>query len=138
MWLHRCYNREMVSIPFCNEETDVDAFRKGLFPNRELYKLLTKFNCTTMEDVLAQVWVEIRWEEDELHHGSRSSYDNRGEERCNKRPFQPFDWQITSYSIEPYPKDRRELFQDKKCPLDGPIAKLIERLDALADRTSIP
>ena len=39
-----CFNREKVSIPFCNQETATDAFRKGLLLDRELYKDLTKFN----------------------------------------------------------------------------------------------
>lgn len=54
------FNCEKVSIPFCNQETIVDAFRKGILPDRELYKELTKFNCTSMEDILARAWVEIR------------------------------------------------------------------------------
>ena len=47
------FNRKKVSIPFYNQETVVDAFYKALLPDRELYKDLTKFNCSTMEDVLA-------------------------------------------------------------------------------------
>ena len=50
------FNREKVSIPFCNQETVSDAFQKGLLPDRELYKNLTKFNCSTMEDTLARAW----------------------------------------------------------------------------------
>ena len=61
------FNYKKVSIPFCNQETAVDAFQKGLLPDGELYKDLTKFNCSTMEDVLARAWTEIRWEEDELY-----------------------------------------------------------------------
>ena len=47
------FNQEKVFIPFCNQETTVDAFWKGLLPDSELCKNLTKFNFTTMEDVLA-------------------------------------------------------------------------------------
>ena len=47
------FNREKVTIPFCHQETAVDAFRKGLLPNGELYKELTKFKCTSLEDALA-------------------------------------------------------------------------------------
>ncbi|KAL5567866.1 hypothetical protein UlMin_024441 [Ulmus minor] len=47
------FNREKVSILFCNQETTVEAFWKGLFLDGELYKDLTKFNCSTIEDVLA-------------------------------------------------------------------------------------
>lgn len=62
------FNREMVSIPFYNQEIAVDAFRKGLITDSKLYKELTKFNFNTMEDVLARAWIEIRWEEDEQNH----------------------------------------------------------------------
>ncbi|KAL5573698.1 hypothetical protein UlMin_023295 [Ulmus minor] len=54
------FNREKVSIPFYNQETAADAFLKGLLPDGELYKDLTKFNCSTMEDALARAWTEIR------------------------------------------------------------------------------
>ncbi|KAL5575504.1 hypothetical protein UlMin_017203 [Ulmus minor] len=43
------FNREKVSSPFCNQETAADAFRKGLLLDGELYKDLTKFNCSTMD-----------------------------------------------------------------------------------------
>ena len=49
-----CFNREKVSIPFCNQEIAVNAFRKGLLPDGDLYKDLTKFNCSTMEETLAR------------------------------------------------------------------------------------
>ena len=61
------FNRDKVSIPFCNQETTTDAFRKGLLPDEELYKDLTKFNCSTMEDALVRAWTDIRWEKDKLH-----------------------------------------------------------------------
>ncbi|KAL5554338.1 hypothetical protein UlMin_041739 [Ulmus minor] len=48
-----------------------DTFRKGLLPDGELYKDLTKFNCSTMEEALARAWIEIRWEEDELYRTRR-------------------------------------------------------------------
>ena len=63
----RRFNIEKVTIPFCHQETTVDAFRKGLIPDGELYKELTKFNCNSMEDAFAQDWVQIKWEKDELH-----------------------------------------------------------------------
>ena len=54
-----CFNREKVSIPFYNQETAVDAFWKGLIPEGDIYKDLTKINCSTMEDVLARAWIAI-------------------------------------------------------------------------------
>ena len=55
------FNREKVSIPFCNQETAADAFCKSLLPDGELYKDLTKFNCSTIEDALPRAWTEISW-----------------------------------------------------------------------------
>ena len=73
-----------VSIPFCNQETAAYAFQKSLLSDGELYKDLTKFNCSTMEDALACAWTEIRWKEDELHCTRRApSSDSCSEE---KRP----------------------------------------------------
>ncbi|XP_038693781.1 uncharacterized protein LOC119991507 [Tripterygium wilfordii] len=56
---------EKVLIPSCNMETAVTVFRKGLSPSDELYKELTKFPCTNMEDVLARAWAQVKWDEDE-------------------------------------------------------------------------
>ena len=75
-------NRKKVSIPFCNQEAVADAFYKGLLPDGKLYKDLTKFNCSTMEETLAHAWIEIRWEEDELHRTRRApSGDSRFEDK---------------------------------------------------------
>ena len=76
-----------MTVPFCHQETVVDAFRKGLLRDGELYNELTKFNCTFMEDALARAWVQIMWEEYELHHVKRPAYDSWSKERCPKRPF---------------------------------------------------
>lgn len=64
-----CFSLEKVSIPFCNQVTTVDAFQKGILSNGELYKEHIEFNWTTMKDVFDRAWVNITWEEDELHHG---------------------------------------------------------------------
>ncbi|XP_031270011.1 uncharacterized protein LOC116128431 [Pistacia vera] len=78
------FNKEKISIPSCNPETAVDAFRKGLLPDGELYKELTKLGCTTMEDVLARAVIQIRWEEDEMNRASHGRYDPRRNDRMPK------------------------------------------------------
>ena len=54
----RCYlarfNQEKVAIPECRIPTAISAFKRGLLPDRDLYKELTKYQCKTMEDVLSQ------------------------------------------------------------------------------------
>ncbi|XP_031253904.1 uncharacterized protein LOC116111885 [Pistacia vera] len=75
------FNKEKISIPACNPETVVDTFRKGLLPNGELYKELTKLGCTTMEDALARVVIQIRWEEDEINRVIHARDDSRWNDR---------------------------------------------------------
>ncbi|XP_031260928.1 uncharacterized protein LOC116119123 [Pistacia vera] len=71
------FSHEKVSIPYCNQETVIDAFKKGLLPDGELYKELINFNYTTMEDILAGTWIEIRWEEDEVHRNKLNTVNDR-------------------------------------------------------------
>ncbi|XP_031284990.1 uncharacterized protein LOC116143690 [Pistacia vera] len=75
------FNKEKISIPSCNPETAVDAFRKALLPDGELYKELTKLGCTTMEDALARAVIQIRWEEDEMNRAAHSRYEPRRSDR---------------------------------------------------------
>ncbi|XP_031265819.1 uncharacterized protein LOC116124267 [Pistacia vera] len=56
----------------------MDAFRKGLIPNRELYKDLTKLGYNTMEDALARAIIQIRWEEDEANRRRLSNVNGSG------------------------------------------------------------
>ncbi|XP_010513511.1 PREDICTED: uncharacterized protein LOC104789525 [Camelina sativa] len=66
------FNKEKVSIPSCNTSTAISAFKRGLLPDGDLYKELTKYQCRTMEDVLSRAWAQIRWEEDSAYHQRRS------------------------------------------------------------------
>ncbi|XP_031267037.1 uncharacterized protein LOC116125467 [Pistacia vera] len=75
------FNKEKISISSYNLETAVDAFRKGLLPDGELYKELTKLGCTTMENTLARAVIQIRWEEDEMNQASHARYDPRRNDR---------------------------------------------------------
>ncbi|KAF3576072.1 hypothetical protein DY000_02031039 [Brassica cretica] len=58
------FNQEMVSIPECNITRAISAFKRGLLPDEDLYKELTKYQCKTMEDVLSRAWAQVKWEED--------------------------------------------------------------------------
>ncbi|KAL5569099.1 hypothetical protein UlMin_025674 [Ulmus minor] len=134
------FNREKVSISFCNQETAADAFRKGLLPDGELYKDLTKFNCSTMEDALARAWIEIRWEEDELHRTRRApSGDSRSEEKRLKRPLQGTDKRSTSRPTDNYTSNpRRRLTYDNRRPLERPASQPNDRPAHHGDRARIP
>lgn len=54
------FNREKISIPGCNLDTAIAAFRKGLKTNSDLYKEFTKYPCRMMENVLNKVWAHIK------------------------------------------------------------------------------
>ena len=62
-----------MQIPHCNQATAIYAFRKGLRFDSNLYKELTKYPCRTMEDVLANAWAQIKWEEDEANYISKAN-----------------------------------------------------------------
>jgi len=51
-YLHR-FNKEKIAIPKCDIATAIEAFRQGLVRSSELYKELTKYPCSTFEDVQA-------------------------------------------------------------------------------------
>ncbi|XP_031270589.1 uncharacterized protein LOC116128987 [Pistacia vera] len=71
------FNKGKISIPSCNPEIAIDAFRKGLLLNGELYKELMKLGCTTIEDALARAVIQIRWEEDEMNRSSKLNAEAR-------------------------------------------------------------
>ena len=58
------FNQEKVAIPECSIPTAISAFKRGLLPDGDLYKELTKYQCKTMEDVLSRAWAQVKWEED--------------------------------------------------------------------------
>ncbi|KAF3561108.1 hypothetical protein DY000_02014331 [Brassica cretica] len=58
------FNQEKVAIFECSIPTAFSAFKRGLLPDGDLYKELTKYQCNTMEDVLSQAWAQVNWEED--------------------------------------------------------------------------
>ncbi|XP_057789072.1 uncharacterized protein LOC131005932 [Salvia miltiorrhiza] len=95
------FNKEKVSITNCNTQTAVTSFRKGLLPDSDLYKDLTKYPCRTMEDVLAKAWAQIKWEEDQyIHHRSSPSGNTRRDSRVDRR--------TNNRRSEPYPSSRQE------------------------------
>lgn len=134
------FNREKVSIPFYNQETATYVFWKGLLPDGELYKDLTKFNCSTMEEALARAWTKIRWEEDELYRTRHApTGDSHAEERWPKRPLQGTDKWSTSRPTEAYSANpRRRLTYDSCRPLEKPIHLPADRPFCHGDRARNP
>ena len=58
------FNQEEVAIPEGSIPTPISAFKRGLLPNGDLYKELTKYQCKTMEDVMSRALAHVKWEED--------------------------------------------------------------------------
>uniref|UniRef100_A0A0D3E914 Retrotransposon gag domain-containing protein n=1 Tax=Brassica oleracea var. oleracea TaxID=109376 RepID=A0A0D3E914_BRAOL len=58
------FNHEKVAIPECSIPNAISAFKRGLLPDGDLYKELTKYQCKTMEDVPSRAWAQVKWEED--------------------------------------------------------------------------
>ena len=64
---------EKVSIPNCDAKTPIEAFRRGLDEESDLYKELTKYPCPTFEDAQAKALAQSRLEE---YMQSRKAYNN--------------------------------------------------------------
>ena len=58
------FNEEKVAIHECSIPTAISALKRGLLPDGDLYKELTKYQCKTMEDVLSRSLAQVKWEED--------------------------------------------------------------------------
>ena len=56
------FNQEKVAVPECNIPTAISVFKRGLLPDRGLYKELTMYPCKSMEDVLSRAWAQVKWE----------------------------------------------------------------------------
>ncbi|XP_021766981.1 uncharacterized protein LOC110731427 [Chenopodium quinoa] len=58
------FNREKIGIHKCDAPATIEAFKRGLLDHSERYKELTKYPCTTFEDVQAKAMAQVRFEED--------------------------------------------------------------------------
>ncbi|XP_048605004.1 uncharacterized protein LOC125582375 [Brassica napus] len=58
------FNQEKVAISECSIPTAISSFKRGMLPDGDLYKELTKYQCKTMEDVISRAWAQVKWEED--------------------------------------------------------------------------
>lgn len=66
-----------MSIPNCDIKTAIEAFRRGLDKEPNLYKELTKYPCPTVEDSHAKSLAQIWLEEDMQSRKAFSKADNR-------------------------------------------------------------
>ncbi|XP_074288471.1 uncharacterized protein LOC141613626 [Silene latifolia] len=82
------FNVEKISIPRCDPTTTVNAFRRGLHHDSDLYKDLTKHPCATFEEVKQMTEATYCLEEDEDRrdlYGTESSSRKITTERKNER-----------------------------------------------------
>ncbi|XP_074301344.1 uncharacterized protein LOC141632726 [Silene latifolia] len=82
------FNVEKIFIPRCDPTTAVDAFRRALHHNSDLYKDLTKHPCATFKEVKQMAEVTYRLEEDEDRwdlYGTESSSRKIAIEKKNER-----------------------------------------------------
>ncbi|XP_021859448.2 uncharacterized protein [Spinacia oleracea] len=63
-YFHR-FNCEKISIKNCDVKTAIESFKRGLVPNSELYREITKYPCTTFEEVRSRACAQMRLEDDE-------------------------------------------------------------------------
>ncbi|XP_021866686.1 uncharacterized protein [Spinacia oleracea] len=60
------FNCEEISIKNCDVSTAIEAFKRGLVPNSELYREITKYPCATFEEVRSRATAQMRIEDDEI------------------------------------------------------------------------
>ena len=61
------FNKEMIAIQNRDTPTTIEAFRRGLSYPSNLYSELTRYPCTTFEEVQTRAMAEVRIEEDEAN-----------------------------------------------------------------------
>ncbi|XP_074304408.1 uncharacterized protein LOC141639114 [Silene latifolia] len=82
------FNMEKIYIPRCDPTTAVNAFRRGLHSDSDLYKDLTKHPCATFEEVKKMAEATYRLEENEDRrdlYGTESSIRKITTEKKNER-----------------------------------------------------
>ncbi|XP_010696072.2 uncharacterized protein LOC104908640 [Beta vulgaris subsp. vulgaris] len=86
------FNKEMISVKNLDVPTAIEAFRRGLTYKSRLYYELTRYPCSTFEEVRVKAMAEIRVEEDEVsRYGSESSYERKAQNQKKS------DWRHQPY-----------------------------------------
>ncbi|XP_056694875.1 uncharacterized protein [Spinacia oleracea] len=70
--------------------TAIEAFKRGLIPNSELYREITKYPCATFEEVRSRATAQMRIEDDEvIRTASQRSTGGNSDRRSNERVEHP-------------------------------------------------
>ncbi|XP_074298542.1 uncharacterized protein LOC141629440 [Silene latifolia] len=131
------FNVERISIPRCNPTTAVNAFRRGLHCDSDLYNDLTKHPCSTFDKGKQMAEASYRLEEDEDRrnlYGTDSSSRKITTEKKNERA-KPYNKNTVNKvsgeteSTEAPPKAIGELGQRARWP-KKPTPRENDRRDA--------
>ncbi|KAF3558404.1 hypothetical protein F2Q69_00012949 [Brassica cretica] len=76
------FNQEKVALPECSIPTAISAFKRGMLPDGDLYKELTKYQCKTMEDVISRAWAPNRARREILSKISDNVLRQMGQQDC--------------------------------------------------------
>ncbi|XP_074298413.1 uncharacterized protein LOC141629287 [Silene latifolia] len=105
------FNKEKVAIPRCDIATAIEAFRQGLRQDSDLYKDLTKYPCTTFEEVQTKAIAVMRLEEDSgprrAAYGTDSTSIKAPVEKQNERA-KPYSKPVNKVSEGPGGKNNSE------------------------------
>ena len=138
------YNKEMIAIQNLDMSTAIEAFRRGLPYRSRLYAELTRYPCSTFEEVQTRTLAEVRMEEDEASR--MPSYNDR------KAPADRRSWRHHPYSrkdsvnninsssmqVPPYDDDLGDYPDLANHCFNVDAAGVVEALQKLGDKVRWP
>ncbi|XP_021857354.1 uncharacterized protein [Spinacia oleracea] len=113
------FNCEKISIKNCDVRTAIEAFKRGLIPNSELYREITKYPCATFEEVRSRVTAQMRIEDDEVirtasQRSIGSSSDRRSyTPRSSSWRHQPYNRQNQVQNVNQY-DDTNNVYRNER------------------------
>ncbi|XP_056688001.1 uncharacterized protein [Spinacia oleracea] len=113
------FNCEKISIKNCDVRTAIEAFKRGLIPNSELYREITKYPCATFEEVRSRATAQMRIEDDEFtrmasQRPTGGSSDRRSyTPRNNNWRHQPYNRQIQVQNVNQY-DDTNNVYRNER------------------------
>ncbi|XP_021866632.2 uncharacterized protein [Spinacia oleracea] len=99
--------------------TSIEAFKRGLIPNSELYREITKYPCATFEEVRSRATAQMRIEDDEItrmasQRPAGGSSDRRSyTPRNNNWRHQPYNLQNQVQNVNQY-DDTKNVYRNER------------------------
>ncbi|XP_021857261.2 uncharacterized protein [Spinacia oleracea] len=113
------FNCEKISIKICDVRTAIETFKRGLIPNSELYREITKYPCATFEEVRSRATAQMRIEDDEItrmasQRPAGGSSDRRSyTPRNNNWRHQPYNRQNQVQNVNQY-DDTNNVYRNER------------------------